>query len=160
MKSFTDCLNFIDNLIIYNVEKVDSMDGLEIMRDFNLDDYIKKTDEELAPIKSILSQINLIINRFYIPEDYNIIGYHYDLKKCMLTWLKHCYGNINSEMNIHYYLKLRIPIIHRQFFRKISQNHDYIQTFCKIHLILHDDNGIHTIIHSFIIVYLHLFEYK
>ena len=42
MKSFTDCLNFIDNMILYNVEKVDSMDGLESMRDFSLDDYIKK----------------------------------------------------------------------------------------------------------------------
>ena len=42
MKSFTDCLNFIDNMIFYNVEKVDSMDGLESMRDFILDDYIKK----------------------------------------------------------------------------------------------------------------------
>ena len=40
MKSFTDCLNFIDNMILYNVEKVDSMDGLESMCDFNLDDYI------------------------------------------------------------------------------------------------------------------------
>ena len=29
MKSFTDCVNFIDNMILYNVEKVDGMDGLE-----------------------------------------------------------------------------------------------------------------------------------
>ena len=34
MKSFTDCLNFFDIMILYNVEKVDSMDGLESMRDF------------------------------------------------------------------------------------------------------------------------------
>ena len=40
MKSFTDCLNFIDNMILYNVEKVDSMDRLESMRDIVLDDYI------------------------------------------------------------------------------------------------------------------------
>ena len=38
MKSFTDCLNFIDKMIIYNVEKVDSIDRLEIMRDFISDD--------------------------------------------------------------------------------------------------------------------------
>ena len=42
MKSFTDCLNFIENMITYNVEKVDSMDGLESMRIFVLDDYMKK----------------------------------------------------------------------------------------------------------------------
>ena len=40
MKSFTDCLNFFDNLIFYNVEKVDSLEGLESMRDIILDDYI------------------------------------------------------------------------------------------------------------------------
>ena len=60
MKSFTDCLNFIDNMILYNVEKVDCMDGLEGMRDFVLDDYIKKSDEELVAIISMLTLINLI----------------------------------------------------------------------------------------------------
>ena len=33
-------------------------------------------------------------------------------------------------INIHYYLKLQIPFIHRQFFEKLSQNLEYIQTFC------------------------------
>ena len=33
-----------------------------------------------------------------------------------------------SSINIHYYLKHRIPRCHRLFFRKISQNRDYIQT--------------------------------
>ena len=40
MKSFTDCLNIFDKLILYNVEKVDSTDGLESMRDYISDDYI------------------------------------------------------------------------------------------------------------------------
>ena len=31
---------------------------------------------------------------------------------------------------IHCYLKLRIPIMHRHFFRKLGQNPDYIQTYC------------------------------
>ena len=35
-----------------------------------------------------------------------------------------------SNINIHYYLKHRIPIMHRQLFRRISQNRDYIQTYC------------------------------
>ena len=38
-KSFADCLNFIDRMTIYNVEEVDSMDGLGSMRDLILDDY-------------------------------------------------------------------------------------------------------------------------
>ena len=35
-----------------------------------------------------------------------------------------------SHISIHYYLKHRIPIMHRHLFRKLSQNPDYIQTHC------------------------------
>ena len=35
-----------------------------------------------------------------------------------------------SHIKIHYYLKLRIPIMHRQFFIKSPHNRDYIQTYC------------------------------
>ena len=93
IKSFTDCLKFIDDMILYNVEKLDSMDGLESMRDF--DDYIKKSDEELIAIMSILSQIDLIINKFYLPDDYSITDYSYDLRRPTLAWLKACNKNIN-----------------------------------------------------------------
>ena len=34
------------------------------------------------------------------------------------------------ERFLVFVLKLRIPIKYRQFFRKLSQNRDYIQTFC------------------------------
>ena len=40
------------------------------------------------------------------------------------------YSNL-SHINIHYYLKHRIPIMQRQFFKILSQNHrDYVQTHC------------------------------
>ena len=39
------------------------------------------------------------------------------------------YSNL-TNINIHYYIKLRIPMCHRLFFRRISQNRDYIQAFC------------------------------
>ena len=35
-----------------------------------------------------------------------------------------------SNINIHYHLKLSLPPLLRQFFIKISQNREYIQTFC------------------------------
>ena len=95
MKSFTYCLNIIDNMILYNIEKFDSMDGLEGMRDLILDDYNEKSDEQLVAIMSILSQINLIINRFYLPDDYSITDYYYDLRRRTLAWLKACNYNIN-----------------------------------------------------------------
>ena len=39
------------------------------------------------------------------------------------------YSNL-SHINIHYYLKLQISLMHRHFFRKLPQNREYIQTFC------------------------------
>ena len=39
------------------------------------------------------------------------------------------YSNL-SHINIHYHLRLGTSPMHRQFFKKISQNHDYIQTHC------------------------------
>ena len=39
------------------------------------------------------------------------------------------YSNL-SHLNIEYYPKLRIPIMHRHVFRKIAQNPECIQTHC------------------------------
>ena len=39
------------------------------------------------------------------------------------------YSNL-SHINIHYRLRLGAPPLHRQFFIKISRNHDFIQTYC------------------------------
>ena len=39
------------------------------------------------------------------------------------------YSNL-SNINIHYHLLLGASPLHRQFFKKISQNRDYIQTHC------------------------------
>ena len=39
------------------------------------------------------------------------------------------YGNL-SHINIHYYLKFQIPMGQRQFFKKVAQSRDYIQTLC------------------------------
>ena len=35
-----------------------------------------------------------------------------------------------SQRNIHYYLKLQVPILHRQFFKTLSQNPEFVQTYC------------------------------
>ena len=39
------------------------------------------------------------------------------------------YSNL-SYINIHYHLRLGAPPLHRQFFIKLAQNRDYIQTHC------------------------------
>ena len=72
------------------------------------------------------------------------------------------YSNL-SNINIRYYLKLRIPICHCQFFRNNSQKRDYIQTHCNdrrnpFHFACR--HCICIIIHNVDIVYLHLFKYE
>ena len=37
-----------------------------------------------------------------------------------------------SHINIQYDLKFRIPITHRQFYKKLSQNPEYAQTHCNV----------------------------
>ena len=39
------------------------------------------------------------------------------------------YSNL-SNINLCYYLKHRIPMCHKKFLLKSSQNKEYIQTFC------------------------------
>ena len=61
------------------------------------------------------------------------------------------YSNL-SNISIHFYIKLRIPIMHRHIFKKLSQNPDYVQAHCndqKIFFILHFINSIYTIIQIF-----------
>ena len=39
------------------------------------------------------------------------------------------YSNL-SNLNIEYYIKLRIPIMHRKVLLKNSQNLEYVKRFC------------------------------
>ena len=73
------------------------MGGLQSMRNFVFDDYIEKSDEELDVIMSLLSQNNLIKNIFYIPDDYDITSYYWDLRKRTLAWLKACNKKMKND---------------------------------------------------------------
>ena len=72
MKSVSDCLNFIDSMIICNIEKHASVGNLEALRDYMIGMYNEKYFEEMVASVSILSQINLIIDRFYLDNESDI----------------------------------------------------------------------------------------
>ena len=97
IETITDCLNLFDNMILYNIENIDSTECLENMRGYFFDDYFKRSDEELVVIKSILSQINLITNIFYLLDDYCITDYYYDLRERLLDWLKACHTKLEID---------------------------------------------------------------
>ena len=63
---------------------------LEKIRDYILDGYNIKNEEELISLSTILHQINLIIDRFYLPNDYDITNCYFDLRRDILVWLEEC----------------------------------------------------------------------
>ena len=67
------------------------------MHGYLLANCIEKSDEELVAIRSTLSQINLILNRVYIPNDYCITNCYWDLRKRTLAWLKVCKKKIEKD---------------------------------------------------------------
>ena len=78
LKTDSNCLNFIDSMILYNIEKRDSIEEIDNVRDYFLDCYNEKSKEELQAILPLLYQINLIIELFDIPIDYNISDLYFE----------------------------------------------------------------------------------
>ena len=88
VKSISDCLNFIDNLILCGTEKQVGIGNLENIRDCMIRLYDGKYIEEMLIMLAVLSQINLIIDRFYLDKESDIKKLYRDLKKRILAWLK------------------------------------------------------------------------
>ena len=83
MKSLSDCLNFIDSMILYSTEKRESMEKLEGIRDQFLDSYNDKNNEQLIAMLPILYQTNLIIDRFSIPNVFEFTNFYWDFRRCI-----------------------------------------------------------------------------
>ena len=64
MKSITECLNFIDNMILLGREKHIGIGNLEDIHDYimGMNDY--EDIEDKIAMSKVLSQINLIIENF------------------------------------------------------------------------------------------------
>ena len=99
MNSVSDCLNFIDSMIFYIIEKRDSIEDLDNVRDYFLDCYNDENNEELLAILPISYQISLIIDRFYVPNDYIITDLYQELRECILNWLKDCCTEKAANLN-------------------------------------------------------------
>ena len=79
--------------------------------------------------------------------------------------------SILSQINKHFYLKLRIPIMQRHFFRKLPQNPEKIETHCNershpFHLacrkwyLYNSPQGWYSIITKNVFIWIHLFKYE
>ena len=88
MKSVSDCLNFIDSMIICNIEKHVGIGNLEKIRDYMMGLFSDEFIEEMVAMLAILSQIKLIIDRFYLDDESDIKKLYCTLRKRIITWLE------------------------------------------------------------------------
>ena len=65
MNSICECLNFIDSMILCNIEKHCGIGNLDHLRDYVIGMYNEKYVEEMVSMLRVLSQINLVIERFF-----------------------------------------------------------------------------------------------
>ena len=66
MKPNSDCLNFIDSMILCSIEKHCGIGKLEDLREYMVGMYNEKYFEEMVSMLRVLCQINLILEKFYL----------------------------------------------------------------------------------------------
>ena len=71
MKSVSDCFNFIDSMMLCIIEKHVGFGNLGDFRDFMIEMYNEKYNEETVAMLAILSQINLVIENYYFDNQSN-----------------------------------------------------------------------------------------
>ena len=75
-------------MIICTVEKSVGIGNLEDIRIYMIGMYNEKYIEEMVAMSAILSQINLIIEKFYLDKESDIKKQYYKLRKRILAWLE------------------------------------------------------------------------
>ena len=73
--------------------------------------------------------VNNVVKKKVIMIYQKVFFVEHEKKDTYSIFTKKSYSNL-SIINIHYYIKLQIPIMHRHFFRKLSQNSENVQTPC------------------------------
>ena len=88
MKSVCDCLNFIDSMILCGIGKHAGVGNLEDIREYMITIYNDKYIEDMVSMLAVLSQINLIIDRFYLDNESDIKKHYCTFRKRILAWLQ------------------------------------------------------------------------
>ena len=89
MKAVSDCLNFIDRVILCGVENCNAIGNLELVRDYMIELYNDKYIEDMVIMSGLMSQINLIIEKYYdIDGDSDLKREDRILRIHILAWLE------------------------------------------------------------------------
>ena len=90
MESVEEGLCFIDNVILKDMGKDCSVGNVEDLRDYVTSMHNDKYVEEMVALLSVLSQINLIIEKIYLDEKWDFKKENGKLRKRILDWLRAC----------------------------------------------------------------------
>ena len=71
-KSVCDCLNFIDDMILWDKEKHAGIGNLEDIRNYMITIYNDKHIEDMVTMLGVFSQINLRLDRFCLDNEGDI----------------------------------------------------------------------------------------
>ena len=85
--SNSDWLNFIDSIILCDIQDQIAFENLGNIRNFMIGLYNDKYIEDMVVMTGLLSQINLIVEKFYIVNDNNLKNEYWVLRQHMIAWL-------------------------------------------------------------------------
>ena len=88
IKSVCDCLKFIYSLILCEVEKHTGIGNIEDIHEYMITIYNDKYIEDMVSMLAVLSQINLLIELFYLDNESDIKKHYCTLRKRILAWLQ------------------------------------------------------------------------
>ena len=97
--SISDCLHFTDSMILCNIQYQIAVENLENIRNFMIRMYNDKFIEEMVVMTGILSQRNLIVEKFYIDNDNNLKNEYWILRQHILAWLMENKKKLEDDVN-------------------------------------------------------------
>ena len=81
-----------------------AVENLENIRNFMIGMYNDKNIEDMVVMTGLLSQINLIVEKYYIDNDNNLKNEYWVFRQHMLTWLMENKEKPDDEVNEQEYL--------------------------------------------------------
>ena len=91
-KTISQCLNYIDKVLLSGIDKVNTINELEYIRDFMI------MDGDGFDNREILSSINLIIESYFLNNEQTHLHTLYtNLRNLIMKWLQNCKNPFDDE---------------------------------------------------------------
>ena len=98
MKTISECLNLIDNVLCAKVNEFRALEDLELVREFviqtDMSKSLNKDGQINNPTLDVLEKINYIIEKAYEKNMSGMSLGYVKLRKLMFIWLDAVYCNI------------------------------------------------------------------